>query len=126
LNISPSLEVSNFISQTYALYKEDTTIIEDGAIPPSPADNWISSYLFLQKLYVDKLNNNSDGYNKTQRRDKRDVFIRINNQIPELGGMFVKKPEGYVNPYRLVPRKETEEYKRYERQMYLDSLIFKK
>jgi len=28
----------------------------------------------------------------------------------------------YVNPYRLVPRKETEEYKRYERQQYLDSL----
>jgi len=28
----------------------------------------------------------------------------------------------YVNPYRLVPRKETEEYKRYEKQQYLDSL----
>jgi cation transport ATPase len=30
--------------------------------------------------------------------------------------------DNYVNPYRLVPRKETEEYKRYERQQYLDSL----
>jgi hypothetical protein len=28
----------------------------------------------------------------------------------------------YVNPYRLVPRKEHENYIRYERQMYLDSL----
>lgn len=30
--------------------------------------------------------------------------------------------EVYVNPYRIVPRKEHENYKRYERQMYLDSL----
>lgn len=28
----------------------------------------------------------------------------------------------YVNPYRIVPRKEHDNYKRYERQMYLDSL----
>lgn len=28
----------------------------------------------------------------------------------------------YTNPYRIVPRKEHENYKRYERQMYLDSL----
>lgn len=33
-----------------------------------------------------------------------------------------KRPDNYVNPYRLVPRKEAEEYKRYERQMYNDSL----
>lgn len=36
--------------------------------------------------------------------------------------VFVKKPKGYVNSYRLVPREETEEYKRYERRQYLDSL----
>ena len=28
----------------------------------------------------------------------------------------------YTNPYRIVPRKEHDNYKRYERQMYLDSL----
>ena len=33
-----------------------------------------------------------------------------------------KEYENYVNPYRLVPRKEAESYKRYERQQYLDSL----
>lgn len=34
-----------------------------------------------------------------------------------------KRPdEDYVNPYRLVPRKEAESYKRYERQQYNDSL----
>ena len=30
--------------------------------------------------------------------------------------------DDYVNPYMLVPRKEAESYKRYERQMYNDSL----
>lgn len=30
--------------------------------------------------------------------------------------------EDYVNPYRLVPRKEHENYKRYERQEYNDSM----
>jgi hypothetical protein len=30
--------------------------------------------------------------------------------------------DAYVNPYRLVPRKEHENYIRYERQEYLDSL----
>ncbi len=36
---------------------------------------------------------------------------------------FYKIPEDYVNPYRLPPvRTETESYKRYERQQYLDSL----
>ena len=33
-----------------------------------------------------------------------------------------KDEEDYVNPYRLVPRKDAESYKRYERQMYNDSL----
>jgi hypothetical protein len=33
-----------------------------------------------------------------------------------------KEYEKYVNPYRLVPRQETESYKRYERREYQDSL----
>ena len=33
-----------------------------------------------------------------------------------------KEYENYVNPYRLVPRQETESYKRYERREYQDSL----
>jgi hypothetical protein len=49
------------------------------------------------------------------------VFTTI--MIINIMSIFVKKPdEEYVNPYRLVPRKETEEYKRYERREYLNSL----
>ena len=54
------------------------------------------------------------------------LYVFTTFLIISIISIFVKKPEGYVNPYRLVPRKETEEYKRYERQMYLDSLRFKK
>ena len=35
-----------------------------------------------------------------------------------------KRPDDgdeYINPYRIVPREEHENYKRYERQEYLDS-----
>lgn len=35
---------------------------------------------------------------------------------------FYKPPDNYVNNYRIVPREEHENYKRYERQEYLDSL----
>jgi hypothetical protein len=49
------------------------------------------------------------------------VFTTI--MIINIMSIFVKKPdEEYVNPYRLVPRKETEEYKRYERREYLNRL----
>lgn len=34
---------------------------------------------------------------------------------------FYSTPDNYTNPYRLVPREESETYKRYERQQYLDS-----
>jgi hypothetical protein len=35
---------------------------------------------------------------------------------------FDSPRDDYVNPYRLVPRKEHENYKRYERQEYNDSM----
>ena len=35
---------------------------------------------------------------------------------------FYTGPDDYTNPYRLVPREEHENYKRYERQEYRDSM----
>jgi len=52
-------------------------------------------------------------------------YIFTTFMIINIMSIFVKKQDDskeYVNPYRLVPRKETEEYKRYERQEYLNSL----
>jgi hypothetical protein len=95
LNIAPSLDVSNFIDQTYALYKEENTGDEDAQIPPSPSDNWISAYLFLQKLYVDKKNSN-DGYDAYSRQESDSVSCTIQGKPLELGGVFVRKPEGGI------------------------------
>jgi len=95
LNIAPSLDVSNFIDQTYALYKEENTDDEDAQIPPSPADNWISAYLFLQKLYVDK-KNSDDGYEAGFRQESDNVSCTIQGKPLELGGVFVRKPKNGI------------------------------
>ena len=53
--------------------------------------------------------------------------VFVTHVIAVLMSFCIKRPdEDYVNPYRLVPRKEAESYKRYERQMYNDSLRNKK
>ena len=36
--------------------------------------------------------------------------------------LFYSVPEDYVNPYRIVPRQEHENYKRYIREEYRDSM----
>jgi hypothetical protein len=57
------------------------------------------------------------------------LVISVTHVMAFLMSFCIEKPkekEEYVNPYRLVPRKEAESYKRYERQMYNDSLRNKK
>jgi hypothetical protein len=55
------------------------------------------------------------------------LFVFVTHVMAFIMSFGMKKPkEEYVNPYRLVPRKEAESYKRYERQMYNDSLRNKK
>lgn len=94
LNIPPSKAMSSFINQSYALYnnKEST----DLAIIPSPSDNIISSYLFLQKLYLDK-DNNPDGNGKdgTERANVEncDVYSTINGERIPLAGHFIIPPK---------------------------------
>jgi hypothetical protein len=61
------------------------------------------------------------------------LVVFVTHVMAFIMSFFMGKPNGmgkpkeeYVNPYRLVPRKEAESYKRYERQMYNDSLRNKK
>ena len=103
LNLTPSYNVSNFINQTYSLYKDDAD--QEISIPPSPADNWISAYLFLQKIYVDKDNNSQTGYTASERQDG-DANRRQNGNVVagiigdgtflDLGGVFVLPPTGSI------------------------------
>ena len=104
INTSPSPNVASFIRQTYSLYNDDPDTEE--FVPPSPSNNWVSAYLFLQKLYLDKENNPETGYTAEQRQwtDSVDVQFKAtagviedgNNTILDLGGVFVREPKNSV------------------------------
>jgi hypothetical protein len=93
-NIAPSKPMNEFINQSYALYNNKDS--EDTSIIPSPADNIISSYLFLQKLYLDK-DNNPDGNGKDSDEranvDSCDVYSTINGTRIPLAGHFIVPPK---------------------------------
>ena len=93
-NIAPSKPMNEFINQSYALYNNKDS--EDTSIIPSPADNIISSYLFLQKLYLDK-DNNPDGNGKDSDEranvDSCDVYSTINGTRIPLAGHFIIPPK---------------------------------
>ena len=93
-NIAPSKPMNEFINQSYSLYNDKES--EDKSIIPSPADNIISSYLFLQKLYLDKDNNpDGDGKSADERAnvDSCDVYSTINGTRIPLAGHFVIPPK---------------------------------
>lgn len=98
LNIPPSKAMNTFVNQSYALYNnsdEET----DSSIIPSPADNIISSYLFLQKLYLDKDNNpEGNGKDGTERANVEscDVYCTINDERIPLAGHFIIPPKDSV------------------------------
>uniref|UniRef100_A0A6C0KAR7 Uncharacterized protein n=1 Tax=viral metagenome TaxID=1070528 RepID=A0A6C0KAR7_9ZZZZ len=50
------------------------------------------------------------------------IIITSHIMVCLMSCCYKREDDDYVNPYRLVPRKEAESYKRYERQMYNDSL----
>jgi len=96
-NIAPSKQMNEFINQSYSLYNNKDS--EDISIIPSPADNIISSYLFLQKLYLDKDNNpDGDGKSADERADVDgcDVYSTINGTRIPLAGHFVIPPKDGV------------------------------
>jgi hypothetical protein len=50
------------------------------------------------------------------------IIITSHIMVCLMSCCYKREDDDYVNPYMLVPRKEAESYKRYERQMYNDSL----
>jgi hypothetical protein len=92
-NISPSYNTATFITQAYALYSNADDTEEDKDIPPSPADNAISAYLFMQKLFLDAENNAEGGYDSDARISEKQVTCKIQDTDIQLGGMFIKPPK---------------------------------
>lgn len=106
INIPPSQNVISFIDQTYSLYNDDADV--EASIPPSPSDNWVSAYLFLQKLYIDKENNPQTGYSAEERYNTGGTGNSSTNAIAgklgegeyakvlDLGGVFAIPPSGSI------------------------------
>jgi hypothetical protein len=97
-NITPSYKMSKFLKETYALFKEEDTGDEDKNVLPSPSDNIISAFLFIQKLYLTKDNNPSKGYTEDELSPgSAQVYSTINGNKILLGGVFVRPPDdGFV------------------------------
>lgn len=96
-NITPSYELSKFINVAYALYNNEPTT--DTAIKPTPINNVLSAYLFLQKLFIDKENNPATGVDRDQIYvpDSCEVYSLNKARTPDrikLAGWWVTPPPG--------------------------------
>jgi hypothetical protein len=97
INISPSYNISKFIKEAYNLYSEDMSNEESSKdLTSSPANNIITSYLFLQKLLLDGNINTAEGYSGGERITNRQVTIKIGAQALKMGGTFVTPPTSGV------------------------------
>jgi hypothetical protein len=107
-NISPSYGDIEFITQAYSLYSNEGDASEDEDIPPSPTNNVIAAYLFMQKLFLDKDNNEGSGYNADERISEQQITCNFGEGGDDkvvLGGVFVKPPKDKV--LKLEPITET-------------------
>ena len=101
VNVTPSLGISTFIKEAYELYKSETEDEKDASTPASPEKDIISSYLFLQKLYLAQLSGNT-----TEKSNVAEDFVNNNGiinctiagtPIEGLKGIFIKTPLLGVN-----------------------------
>ena len=88
-NITPSYNVSKFIEDQYAVFQDgDETTINKG-IDPSPVNNVISAYIFLQKIFLlSNANNGGDKYYKL--REVPHKAKGFPEETMSLGSVFIK------------------------------------
>ena len=102
VNVTPSLNMSTFIKEAYELYKKETEDENDASVPGSPEKDIISSYLFLQKLYLDKsvkeyFSSPSKDYTTTYVLTNKEVNCTIaGTPITNLGGIFIQPTSGGI------------------------------
>ena len=93
-NVTPTKAMSDYVNAQFALYNTNTG--EDANIKPSPGNNIISSYLFLQKLYLDPANNPSSPVTSLIDSAASTLWSEINGTRLDIGGWFVIPPTGGV------------------------------
>ena len=91
-NIKPSKGIVDLISEKYALYGNEVAPTDeesiDSNVPPSPAQDLISAYLFLQRVYV------ADGDNDGYYDGKNDTGTTIAGVDINVSNIFIKQGTG--------------------------------
>jgi hypothetical protein len=83
-NITPSSYISNFIKESYILFSENNNEGTDD-IDPTPTDNILSAYLFIQKLYLNSQNDDDE-----DRIKKKEISVSVKDKKIELGSQFIR------------------------------------
>ena len=100
VNITPSTKISTFIKEGYVLFNENPGDATRD-ISPAPINNIISSYLFLQKLYLDKQSGTDKWYStydkNDQRQTQREITVSVQDKDIELGAQFVDPKDKTLN-----------------------------
>ena len=81
-NITPNSELIDYIKESYKLF-DDGSPGKDATIGPSPIDNWISAYFFINKVLLSE-NTSTKQYWKT-----RDITCTIDGQYINIFGVFI-------------------------------------
>jgi hypothetical protein len=89
-NITPSYDVSKFIEDQYAIFQDGEETEANKGISPSPVNNVISAYIFLQKIFLlSNANNGGDKYYKLREvPHKAKGFPK--EETMSLGSVFIK------------------------------------
>jgi hypothetical protein len=85
-NVTPAYKLVTDINAAYKLFNDNYSPEETKETPPSPVDNIISAYFFLQKLLT--YQNGQNGTNKYWER--RDIPCKIGGSAIDLFGIFVQ------------------------------------
>ena len=117
-NITPTKAMSDYLNAQFALY--NTNQGEDANLKPSPGNDIISAYLFLQKLYLDPANNPSSTVTLLTDSAASTLWSEINGARLDIGGWFVIPPTGGVgsltpsyrfeNGFGFFPKGEAEQW----------------
>jgi hypothetical protein len=115
-NVAPTKAMSNYLNDQFSLYNENRG--EDENITPSPTNNIISAYLFLQTLYLDPTNNPESTVTDLTDSAASTLSSEINGSRLDIGGWFVIPPTGGIgslNPvYNEYGKKSGDGYDLYE------------
>ena len=103
-NVTPSKDIVEYITKVYSLYGDETN--EDGLTnadkksPPSPANDLISAYFFLQRTFVADSNLNPD-YWKTYK-----TIIFGKDGTSKVAGIFIKQDTNF----KFEPKAEEKDF----------------